>query len=95
MTERGTRVEGARGQDGVQGKSGMGRSAGWLSDAGWGCLWLRGTPTPWDCSSARPGAVTGWEKDILNPALGSLSRVRVSYKLGLCRVSDRGWLQIR
>lgn len=80
MTERGTKVEGACGQNGVQGKSGMGRSAGWHGDTGWGCLWLRGSPTPWDCSSVRPGVVTRWKRDTLNPALGSLSRVRVSYK---------------
>lgn len=72
VTEGGTRVEGACGQEGVQGKSGMGRNAGWLSEAGEGCLWLRGTPTPRDCS-VRPGVVTSWKRDTLNPARGSLS----------------------
>lgn len=76
------------------GKAWDGQECG-LSDADWECLWLRGTPTPWDCSCVRPGAVTGWERDILNPALGSLRQERVSYKLGLCSMSDWGWLQIR
>lgn len=44
------------------------------------------TPTPWDCSSVRPGLVTGWDRDTLYPGLVSLSWV--SDKMGPYVVSD-------
>ena len=54
---------------------------------------VKGYPHPGDHSSGRPGAMTGWERDVLNPALGSPSLVNVSDKQGLCKVSDWGWRQ--
>lgn len=44
VTEGGTRVEGACGQQRVQRKSGIGRSVGWLSEAGES--WKRDTLNP-------------------------------------------------
>lgn len=69
-----------------------------------GCLWAgvqagmgteagvsvgRGIPTPWGCSSVRPGAVTGWDRDTLYAGLVSLSWV--TDKLAPYGVSDGGW----
>lgn len=50
---------------------------------GLGVSVVKGYPHSTGLLQCEARAVTGWERDILNPAPGSPSRVRVSYTLGV------------